>query len=195
MEISTKDRSGVGSQSGLVNRAHFVRGLLAQTALVASARAAAAAAGVPHSVAFQRGIIAPGHPMPGFRAPTLGGKELTLASYRGYAVWLNLFASWCHPCQEEMPRIVRASHLYARAGLRVIGIDMSESPGPVHAFVERYNIQFPVVLDHGQATSIWGISDIPTSTFLDRRGVVRIVHLGALQPREITAAITTVLRR
>lgn len=142
---------------------------------------------------FSRGIIAPGHAMPAMTAPMVDGREFTLASLRGHPLWINCFATWCEPCNEEMPTVVSIARHEAGHGLRVLGISMSEAAAVLPAFIKRYAIPFPVVLDHEQATRIWGITDIPTSIFVDAGGIVRQVHLGELDAAGAAKAIAAVL--
>jgi|SRR5579872_15457 len=180
----------------MFDRARFVAGLTAGIVLTpfALARSAAAElAGDRAQADFSRGVIAPGHPMPDMTAPTANGREFSLSSMRGHAVWINCFATWCEPCNDEMPTLVSMYKRYAPRGLRVIAISMSESAAVIPSFVHRFGIPFPVVLDHKQATSIWGITDIPTSIFIDDGGIVRKVHLGELTPSEADQAILALL--
>ena len=131
--------------------------------------------------------------MPAMTAPMADGREFTLTSFRGHPLWINCFATWCEPCNEEMPTIVSIARREAGNGLRVVGISMSEEAAALPAFIKRYAIPFPVVLDHEQATKIWGITDIPTSIFLDASGIVRQVHLGELDAAGAGRAIAAVL--
>lgn len=177
-------------------RGRFLSGLAAGAALAPGLLAAAVAAesaGDRARASFSRGTIAPGHAMPAMTAPMADGREFTLAALRGHPSWINCFATWCEPCNEEMPTIVSIARRYAGRGLRVLGISMSESASVLPAFIKRYAIPFPVVLDHEQATKVWGITDIPTSIFLDANGVVRQVHLGELDAEGAGRAIAVVL--
>ncbi|MDE2572797.1 MAG: TlpA family protein disulfide reductase [bacterium] len=183
-----------------MHRRRFFMGLTASLALPLplALRAPAVATALPGDRAhasFARGIIAPGHPMPAMTAPTVEGREISLATLRGEALWINCFATWCEPCNQEMPTIVSAAKRYAARGLRVLGISMSESASAIPPFAKRFGIAFPIVLDHEQATNVWGITDIPTSIFVDAGGIVRSIHLGELERREALAAIESVLSR
>ncbi|TAM58309.1 TlpA family protein disulfide reductase [bacterium] len=181
-----------------MKRGRFLMGLAAGTALVPEldGRAVASRLAGDHARAsFSRGAIAPGHPMPAMTAPLVDGQEFSLASLRGHPLWINCFATWCQPCNEEMPTIVSIARRNAGRGLRVLGISMSEDAAVIPPFVKRYAIPFPVVLDHEQATKTWGITDIPTSIFLDAHGIVREVHLGELDAAGASRAVAAVLAK
>jgi thiol-disulfide isomerase/thioredoxin len=77
----------------------------------------------------------------------LDGPDFDLLQYRGKAVLLNIFATWCGPCNREMPYIVEAAAEYAPRGLVVIGIDSREQDNTVRAFRTRYGITFPIAMD------------------------------------------------
>jgi peroxiredoxin len=178
-------------------RGHFLSGLAGGVMLVPSLLTAAAAtplAGDRARASFSRGAIAPGRAMPAMTAPMADGREFTLASLRGHPLWINCFATWCEPCNQEMPTIVSIARRYAGRGLRVLGISMSENASVLPAFIKEYAIPFPVVLDHEQATKIWGITDIPTSIFLDASGIIRQIHLGELDAAGAGRAVAAVLR-
>lgn len=83
----------------------------------------------------------------GLRMRVLDGPDFDLVKYRGYAVILHIFATWCEPCALEMPAIVRASQRYADRGLRVVGIDFRESDDTVRAYRKRFGITFPIAMD------------------------------------------------
>ncbi|TAM88495.1 TlpA family protein disulfide reductase, partial [bacterium] len=129
-------------------RGRFLSGLAGGVVLVPSLLTAAAAAplaGDRARASFSRGAIAPGRAMPAMTAPMADGREFTLASLRGHPLWINCFATWCEPCNQEMPTIVSIARRYAGRGLRVLGISMSENAAVLPAFIKEYAIPFPVV--------------------------------------------------
>ena len=83
----------------------------------------------------------------GLTMRVLDGPNFDLAKYRGQAVLLNIFATWCGPCNVEMPNVVEAATDYASRGLAVIGIDAAEEDNTVRAFRRRYGITFPIAMD------------------------------------------------
>jgi len=77
----------------------------------------------------------------------LDGPDFDLLKYRGQPVMLNIFASWCPPCNEEMPLVVQAATKYAGKNLAIIGIDVDESDNTVRAFRKKFSIPFPIAMD------------------------------------------------
>jgi thiol-disulfide isomerase/thioredoxin len=83
----------------------------------------------------------------GLTMRVLDGPDFDLLKYRGQPLLLNIFATWCGPCNREMPYIVEAATDYAPRGLVVIGIDSREEDNTVRAFRKRYGITFPIAMD------------------------------------------------
>jgi peroxiredoxin len=83
----------------------------------------------------------------GLEMRVLDGPDFDLVKYRGQAVLLHIFATWCGPCNKEMPNIVEAAADYGRRGLAVVGIDSREPDDVVRSFRKRYDITFPIAMD------------------------------------------------
>lgn len=83
----------------------------------------------------------------GLKMRVLDGPDFDLVKYRGQPVLLHIFATWCGPCNREMPHIVEAAADYAPRGLSVVGIDSMEPDDTVRAFRKRYGITFPIAMD------------------------------------------------
>jgi len=100
-----------------------------------------------------------------------GGGEVSLASFRGKAVVLNFWASWCEPCKEESPRLESAWKRYRDQGVVVVGIDANDFPVDAKKFVERYELTYPILHD-GQGSTIgrYGVSGFPETWFVGRNG-------------------------
>jgi thiol-disulfide isomerase/thioredoxin len=142
-----------------------------------------AAAAAPH----------PGQPAPDFTTKTLHDKKLALAAYRGKPVYLDFFASWCAPCLEETPTIVKLSKKYAKSGLVVIGLDDDESGARAESFRDRYKIPFPVAIVNQKLLDSYGVIALPVHVFIDRRGTIKAYRLGEMSSRQIEAAIESIL--
>src|SRR5579871_774247 len=74
-------------------------------------------------------------------------KTFSLSAQYGHAVWLNFFTSWCPPCNDEMPEILKMERQYREAGLRVVGIDVGEATKKARAFRKQFDIPYPIALD------------------------------------------------
>ena len=136
-----------------------------------------------------------GTPARSFPARDLAGKDVSLADYRGKVVLLNLWASWCTPCRQEMPALEQLYRENRARGLVVLGVDQGESKEAATAFVREHGVTFDVLLDeeqqYGRAYAAVGL---PTTLVIDRSG--RIVHGydGALTLSEMREAVDGTLR-
>jgi len=129
---------------------------------------------VPGGVARPESLPLRGHPAPDFTLQTLDGDSLTLSDLRGKAVVLNFWATWCPPCQAEMPELQAAHEAYASGGLVVLGVNQAEDRATVQAFLDERNLSFPVVLDSQyEASQLYKVNSLPTTFFIDRNGVIQ----------------------
>lgn len=110
----------------------------------------------------------------------LDGNPIRLADLRGRPVWLNFWASWCPPCQEETPVLREAYEAHAAEGLALVAISVQETTADdVRAYVERYGLTYTVGFDATSAVfHTYKAFGLPTQFFLDRDGVIRTVVLG-----------------
>src|SRR4030042_420699 len=121
-----------------------------------------------------RSRLQPGLPAPDFVFPGLDGKMVSLAEYKGKVVFLNIWATWCPPCREEMPSM---ESLYQRLKGRdfemlAVSIDREGEKG-VEPFAAKYGLTFPVLLDPDSKTKrLYGLTGIPESFMIDKNGVV-----------------------
>ncbi len=121
-----------------------------------------------------------GRPAPDFALRTLAGDEVRLSDLQGRVVVLNLWATWCEPCKVEMP-LLQALAVRHPDDLVVLGVNYGEEPATVAAFVDEYGLTFPILLDpQHQVVRLYAVRGLPTTVFIDAQGVVRGVHLGAL---------------
>ena len=120
-----------------------------------------------------------GRPLPQELLPTLtGGEAVSLrASVEGPTL-INVFASWCAPCEVEHPELVRLS----RAGVRIVGLAYKDEPAKTEAFLQRLGDPFAQVLSDrdGRAGIELGISGVPETFLVGPDGVVRWKHTGPL---------------
>jgi cytochrome c biogenesis protein CcmG/thiol:disulfide interchange protein DsbE len=135
-----------------------------------------------------------GKPAPDFTLPTIGGKTLSLASLRGKPVYLNFFASWCPPCNEEAPSIGKLSDKYKAKGLNVIGVDELESADKGQGFLTKHHLTYTAVVDaDGKMGHDYGTLGLPVHVFIDRAGNVKLLRNGEMTPAEIEDAIKSIL--
>jgi thiol-disulfide isomerase/thioredoxin len=119
-----------------------------------------------------------GHLAPSFTLATTLSEEISLADYRGRPVVLNFWATWCPPCRAEMPEFQSASIKY-NGQAAILGIDQGESPSIVADFGSSLGITYPLLVDQQNVVSRdYNVTALPTTVFIDGRGVVREVVTG-----------------
>lgn len=118
-------------------------------------------------------------PAPELKAHDLTGASRTLADYRGKVVLLNFWATWCPPCQREMPSLERLRAKMAGWPLEIVAISSAETPDEVNAYLSKMKLGFPVLLDTDSSnTRRWKVFALPTTFVLDAEGRVRHVLTG-----------------
>jgi cytochrome c biogenesis protein CcmG, thiol:disulfide interchange protein DsbE len=138
-----------------------------------------------------------GEAAPDFSLETLDGTELTLADFRGQAVQLNFWASWCGPCRLEMPELVAAYEQYQEQGFVILGINLSSMDllDDVRDFAAEFEISFPILLDTSGtvSTDFYQLPGLPMSVFIDREGIVSSIYVGPLNAEELERRIAEIL--
>lgn len=121
-----------------------------------------------------------GKAAPDWQLSDVNGKPLKLADFKGKVVVLDFWATWCPPCRAEIPGLVALQKKYADQGLSVIGVSVDEQgPKVVKPFIERFAINYPVVMGNEKVlTDYGGITAIPTTFVIDRQGNVVATHQG-----------------
>jgi cytochrome c biogenesis protein CcmG/thiol:disulfide interchange protein DsbE len=125
----------------------------------------------------------------------LDGHPITLAALRGRPVWINFFATWCPPCQEETPVLRDAFAEHEDEGLALVAVSVQETTvDDVRAYVERYSLGYTVGFDATSAIfHTYRAFGLPTQLFLDRDGVIRQVVLGPVTRDQVEAILAPLL--
>jgi peroxiredoxin len=112
-----------------------------------------------------------------YQLTDLDGRPIRLADLRGKAVWINFWASWCPPCQQETPIIRALADRYRDAGLVVVGIAVQEtSPADIHAYAERYDLDYTIGFDaSGHIYRLYRVFGLPTQFFIRPDGTIASV--------------------
>jgi cytochrome c biogenesis protein CcmG/thiol:disulfide interchange protein DsbE len=134
-----------------------------------------------------------GQPAPSWSEPTSQGTSLALASLRGKVVYLNFFATWCPPCNEEAPAIDALQRRFGARGLRVVGIDVLENPRKAALFRSEHRLSYPAVIDDGSLRDQYAVNGLPVHVFIDRQGVVRNIVVGELSTEDMRANVLRLL--
>lgn len=122
------------------------------------------------------GLLAPPVVLRGLRSG-----RIETASFRGKPLFINFFATWCLPCKVETPMFVSEYPKY-RNRVNFLSVDAEEEQSAVSAFVVKYKIPWTIGIDSGQALMRYGVVSLPESVFVDRRGIVRAIYRGYMQP-------------
>jgi cytochrome c biogenesis protein CcmG/thiol:disulfide interchange protein DsbE len=148
-----------------------------------------------------------GKPAPAFALEDLSGKKVSLASYKGKAVLINFWATWCGPCKIETPWLVELRNQYAAQGFEVLGVSTeaddlqqddkagwAKDKAAIAKFVQEEQMPYPVLLDGDSISKPYGgLDDLPTSFFVDRNGTVVATQLGLTSKDDIEANIKKAL--
>ncbi len=124
------------------------------------------------------GDLAPvsvGAKAPNFRAMDLAsGDSVGLAQFSGDVVLLNVWATWCGPCEQEMPSIQRLHQELGPEGLKIVAVSIDEGdPDAVRRWLEERKLSFQVLLDRtGRIQQIYQTTGVPESFVIDRHGVI-----------------------
>ena len=134
-------------------------------------------------------------PAPGFALPGLDGEgELSLEGFRGRAVVVNFWASWCVPCREEAPLLEAAWQRHRSRGVVVLGVDARDLAADGRAFVREFALTYPNVYDGpGRIADAYGLTGVPETYFVDREGRVVDLVAGPLTEDAIEAGIEKAL--
>ncbi len=112
---------------------------------------------------------------------SMTGDQIVLSKLEGHPVLVNFWATWCGPCREEFPALVRKYKQYKDQGFVVIGVNYQDenTDEGVMTFMRNTLVNFPIVRDTGDRVGrMYRINGLPTSYFIDKTGVIRDVVVG-----------------
>lgn len=125
------------------------------------------------------GVVEPGKKAPNFELPGLNGETVRLSDYRGQVVLVNFWATWCKPCQIEMPEFQAVYEKYRDNGFTILGVNQAEPPELVRPYVEEGGYSWTFALDEkGKISERYAVYGIPQSYLIDRDGKVVYMWLG-----------------
>ncbi|MGB9753218.1 MAG: alkyl hydroperoxide reductase [Roseiflexus castenholzii] len=131
-----------------------------------------------------------GHPAPEFTLTAIDGTEMTLSDLRGQVVLINLWASWCPPCRAEMPAIQHAYERFHDQGFIVLAVNQQEDVATVVQYMHDQQLTFPALLDSdARVGAAYQVRMLPSSFFVDRRGMIRAVYRGPMSRGMIEGTI------
>ena len=139
-----------------------------------------------------------GLPAPAYQTLSISGDTVSLASLRDKVVLLNVWATWCHPCRDEIPELREVHSKYAAKGLELVGVsvDAQGNEDAIKEFMKEFQMNYPVWLDPDERVSNqFLVVGVPATFLIDRRGVLRWRKTGPILPGDtsLTRAIESAL--
>jgi len=124
---------------------------------------------------------------PALTLTDIHGNSHALSDYRGQVVLVNLWATWCPPCQAEMPELQDFYINHRNQGFTLIGIEGGDSTADVILFVQKYGLNFSIWIDPNYLASHYAFRtvNLPSSYVIDRIGVIRLEWVGAISEQSL----------
>lgn len=130
-----------------------------------------------------------GDPAPRYAATTLAGDSVSTTALTGKVVLLNVWATWCAPCREEIPFLQTLYERHKGDGLEIIGVsvDARGQEETIHGFVKDFGMTYPIWRDPDERVqSLYVALGVPASYIIDRRGILRWRRLGIVRESDST---------
>jgi cytochrome c biogenesis protein CcmG/thiol:disulfide interchange protein DsbE len=128
---------------------------------------------------------------PNFTLPGIDGRAVTLSKLRGRVVVLTFFASWCAPCEQDMPILERAQHDDGNR-IAVVGVNYQDFPNDTRDFVHRLGVTFPALIEDSADNPVakqYDVHAMPDTVFIDAEGVVRERLFGPTSEHDLQSAV------
>lgn len=141
-------------------------------------------------------VVDIGAPVPAYRAASLTGDSVSLADQRGKVVLLNVWATWCHPCREEIPELRALHERYRARGLELIGVsvDAQGNEDGIREFMKEFQMTYPVWHDPDERVSArFLVVGVPATFLVDTAGILRWRKTGPIQPGD--TSLTNAIER
>jgi peroxiredoxin len=115
-----------------------------------------------------------GQSAPDFTLPGLDGKMVSLSDYKGHVVLVNIWATWCPPCIDEMPSMESLYKMLKGKNFEILAISIDAlGEKAVAPFMEKYNLSFPALLDPaGTIKSLYQTTGVPESFIINKQGIL-----------------------
>ena len=135
------------------------------------------------------------YPAPELALNDLTGNRASLADYRGQVVLVNLWATWCPPCKQEMPAFEAYYRKHADQGFTIIAVNDGDPAPEVAEFVEEYGLTFPIWLDPAYVATEQAFKtlNLPSSFVINRDGQIVLRWVGGVNLRTLEEYLTPII--
>ena len=136
------------------------------------------------------------HQAPDFALKDVNGQTVRLSDYRGKVVLLDFWATWCGPCQIEIPWFVDLERRNKDKGFAVLGVSMDDDGWEsVKPFLSHLGVNYRVVIGDGETAQLYGgVDALPTTFLIDRDGKIAAVHVGLADRRDFVDGVEQLLQ-
>lgn len=107
-------------------------------------------------------------------------EAIRLSDLEGKGVMLNFWATYCKPCEKEMPYMEELYPQYKDQGIEIVAVSLDATEAVIHQFIEKYNLTFPIPHDNNQVNDLYKIGPIPSTYFINAEGIIVEKVEGAL---------------
>ena len=137
----------------------------------------------------------PAAPSAGMSLPVLGRRSSeSLSDFRGKVVLVNMFASWCEPCQAEAPVLRHAEQVLAAHGGTVLGVTYQDNADSDISYMRQYHLSFPVIRDvNGNLAHAFGVAQVPESFVVNRAGKIQALWRGPVSDQWVNQTLPKIL--
>lgn len=108
---------------------------------------------------------------------SLDGEEYTLSELKGQVVIIDFWATWCPPCRNSIPTFSRLYDKYHEQGFTILGIGLDDEQALVN-FQQQMKIPYPILVGDNDLAKDFGVTGIPKTIFIDKKGVIRKTQTG-----------------
>ncbi len=124
----------------------------------------------------------------------MNGASVRLADYKGQVIVLNFWATWCGPCQAEIPELVRTYAEYKKQGVVVLGVSIDDTAETLRAYAPQKNMTYPLLLMQDDVDQAYGpIFGVPITFFIGRDGMISRKHFGPVTKEQVDQEIKALL--
>jgi peroxiredoxin len=133
-----------------------------------------------------KAIVKKGDMAPDFVLSTLDGETIKLSNLKGEGILLNFWATYCPPCEYEMPFMESQFQKTNGQGVHILAVNIGENKFNVKNFVDKYNLSFPILYDElGEVVEAYGVGALPATYLIDPSGTVIDIIPGGMSEADI----------